>query len=78
MVVLNVFIAEELRSNMTGVKTKNKYTCAECVSHKCTCTCAGGARHCDGNCHAVYERRKCNKKICSDFKLDKYFKGSED
>lgn len=78
MVSINVLIVEDERSSMTGTKTINKYTCAECTSHKCTCVCAGGAHHCDGNCHSIYERRKCNSKICVNFKLDKYFKGSED
>ena len=62
---------------MAGVKTI-KYTCAECAHHRCTNPCAGGKHSCDGNCYVLYARRKCTIKICANFKLDKFFKGSED
>lgn len=56
---------------MSGIKTKNKYTCADCKYHKCTCTCAGGKYGCDGHCSVDGKRSKCTIKICSNFILDK-------
>ena len=57
---------------MPGIKTKNKYTCADCLYHKCDCYCAGGKRACDGRCIWDKKSRKCTIKICSNFALDKY------
>ena len=56
---------------MPGIKTKNKYTCADCKNHQCNCTCAGGKHTCDGRCSVDGKRIKCTIKICSNFVLDK-------
>jgi len=56
---------------MPGIKTINKYTCADCENHKCTLICKGGKRSCNGRCICDNRRWKCTRKICSNFVLDK-------
>lgn len=57
---------------MAGIKTINKYTCADCKYHKCECVCKGGKRCCDGVCSYFNNIRSCPRKICLNFVLDKY------
>ena len=56
---------------MPGIKTVNKYNCADCLFHKCDCAYKCGKNTCDGICIYSKNRYSCTRKICLNFVLDK-------